>query len=291
MHTRSIPISFIVALFSIFTVLFQFGSYYFLNSILIMIGITFILTLIISHIILEISLDYNSCLFYLVLNILFGILLIFYIYFHQSNNYLFYTKWLFFIILLNWLLPISYTIVRNLFDPGPKFIGFTSYFKKASFFFVIFYMFIFFLFIFRSPIVIPAAAQLKEYNLIPFKTIAIYIEDFIYHNISLNEFLWYCAKIILLYIPYGFYIRLIFKKNSSFTRGILLLLLPIVIETIQYAYDIGRCDIDDFCLAIIGCLIGVFFYNILNSIYHLLTEEDFLYEPALFDFYDKRYYQ
>lgn len=88
-------------------------------------------------------------------------------------------------------------------------------------------------------------------NLVPFETISLYIR-----HLSLSSFFVNVVGNVLLFIPWGFCLPLLWRKNQKFWRMLALAaLLPLVIETGQLF--IGRyCDIDDFILNFTGALLG-----------------------------------
>ena len=92
-------------------------------------------------------------------------------------------------------------------------------------------------------------------NLIPFRTIRGFFRHFIFSIFMVN-----IVGNIVMFIPWGFGLPLLWKKRQSVTSVILFsALLPLFIETVQLF--IGRSvDVDDLILNFAGGLIGGFCY-------------------------------
>ncbi len=71
---------------------------------------------------------------------------------------------------------------------------------------------------------------------------------------------------ILMFIPMGFYLPSLFKKQKNF----LIMLLTVIcistsIECIQFFTKLGTSDIDDIILNVFGAIIGYIFYLIVKG--------------------------
>lgn len=71
---------------------------------------------------------------------------------------------------------------------------------------------------------------------------------------------------ILMFIPMGFYLPSLFKKQKNF----LIMLLTVIcistsIECIQFFTKLGTSDIDDIILNVFGAIIGYIFYFIVKG--------------------------
>jgi glycopeptide antibiotics resistance protein len=103
----------------------------------------------------------------------------------------------------------------------------------------------------------------RSYNLIPFKTIL----EFVGENSRVSSS--YAASNILgniiLFIPCGVYLRAI-PKQGRFTKSLLMMLIvTVAIESIQFAFGLGACDIDDVILNCVGGAIGIAGYALLGK--------------------------
>lgn len=96
-------------------------------------------------------------------------------------------------------------------------------------------------------------------NLIPFRTIRGYFRHFIFNIFMVN-----IVGNIVMFIPWGFGLPLLWKKRQS-VRSVVLFsaLLPLFIETVQLF--IGRSvDVDDLILNFAGGLMGGFSYLLIR---------------------------
>ncbi len=107
----------------------------------------------------------------------------------------------------------------------------------------------------------------RSYNLIPFKTIMVFIGggNFSSHDAS-NIF-----GNIVLFIPLGVYVRAIWKRGGHLKSLLTVILTVAAVEIIQYAFGLGAGDIDDVILNSIGGAIGITAYMLLAK---LLKEKE-----------------
>lgn len=108
----------------------------------------------------------------------------------------------------------------------------------------------------------------KSINLIPFHTMYQYIFTFNKNVDSWNQVsILNLAANATLFIPFGFFIPILFKSLKSIKKIIIMgFLTSCIIEIIQYF--IGRsADIDDVILNVIGVVIGYFIFALLNLKY------------------------
>jgi glycopeptide antibiotics resistance protein len=113
-------------------------------------------------------------------------------------------------------------------------------------------------------------------NFIPFGIITVQIEDYLYDYIPLSDIVTYLLSRILAFIPYGFYITLLLRRQSRLPRFFALLLLPFLIEVLQYIFIPARCDIGDLIYALIGGLLGTLLFYLMNVIFRAFSGKDFL---------------
>ena len=115
----------------------------------------------------------------------------------------------------------------------------------------------------------------RTFNLVPFKTIMLYIKAIKHTNLHLMII--NVLGNILLFLPLGFYLKA-FIKNINYTL-LTIISIPITIEILQYLLKTGVADIDDIILNIIGEIIGFFILLLLNRLYQKLnppTQDNFL---------------
>lgn len=64
----------------------------------------------------------------------------------------------------------------------------------------------------------------------------------------------------------GFFICLFTKGKSKYKHVYLIVLIPIIIEVLQYIFATGALDINDIILNVISGIIGVTAYAIIHKI-------------------------
>ncbi|WP_445491304.1 VanZ family protein [Niallia sp. 03133] len=102
-------------------------------------------------------------------------------------------------------------------------------------------------------------------NIMPFRNILQYIVDRDHYN--LNIIIDNLLGNILIFVPLGFFLPLLFKKYKKFSKVCLSsILISFFLEFLQIALHIGQFDIDDIILNTIGAVIGYFAISILIKI-------------------------
>lgn len=81
---------------------------------------------------------------------------------------------------------------------------------------------------------------------------------------------------IALAIPFGFYVKVYCRNLPLLIRIAVYLIIPFLLEAIQYLSGIGRADIDDYTLGMIGTVIGIIIYHIIYYISYNTHKRDFL---------------
>lgn len=116
-----------------------------------------------------------------------------------------------------------------------------------------------YLMLFGRNINIPNSHGNQSYNLQPFKTIMLYINNF--NSINLNTVIINLVGNIAVFIPFGLLLPVIFKRMRKFTVFFLTCAILISIaEILQLIFRVGSLDIDDLILNLIGCSIGFLCY-------------------------------
>lgn len=117
----------------------------------------------------------------------------------------------------------------------------------------------------------------NSFNIIPFKTINLYITGYINDFVSLKNFTINIFGNICAFMPYGIFIPLMFKRvNKYYKFLILMIVLVILIEVMQFITLSGSCDIDDLILNVMGATIIYFIYKIKRV--NILIKKIFLLE-------------
>ncbi len=106
--------------------------------------------------------------------------------------------------------------------------------------------------------------KLRTINLIPLKTIINFLTAG--STLSLRVIIVNLLGNIIIFIPLGFYIKALMKKNLP--TLFVTIFIPIIIEASQYILAVGISDIDDVILNVMGEWLGFYLLYLLNKIYY-----------------------
>lgn len=272
-------ISFLIVMLSMVTILVQFIAYYFIASPYIIIGLSSIVSILSTHILLNKSLSYETDFIYSFLTLFVSLIVTLLTYYSKDQSIIPYSSLLFAIVFINWFVPNLHCFIRNMIDTSSRIGGYQSFYRNNSIVFILFYIgIIIYGFVFPEDIqwFYPTPFISFQGNLLPFNILSTQIELYIYNQLPLSEILIYLISRVAFYGPYGFYITLISRKRSRVVRFLLYLLFPIVIETIQYIYSPSYFDIDDIIFGLMGSILGGLLFQLKNHIYRMFSGQDFL---------------
>lgn len=277
MNKRSVNIISLVILLSLICFIMEMCLYYFIPQHYVTIVFAVVTSLILSHFFLESSLNYDynfiHSSFMVITAVLFGTV----IYAIQPNQWISYDFSLVILVLVNWLTPFIYCSIRDLFDRGPRFDGYHIFFRRMCISFAVIYILALAKQYFITPIVPPYDAYpFGAHNFIPFMATGTYIESALNDGKSLIPIIVYISEMICLGIPFGFFARTCCHKVPLIVRLLIYLAFPAILETIQYYAGIGHSDIDDYVMTLIGIIIGLIIFHIINAIYQSMTSRDFM---------------
>ena len=94
-------------------------------------------------------------------------------------------------------------------------------------------------------------------NIIPFSTIIHYISGLLFNNINKSIVIMNFVTNLLLFAPMGFFVPILFKNKIKNIKQfvIMMLILTVFVEILQFITYRGSTDIDDVILNIIGAII------------------------------------
>ncbi len=267
----------LVILLSILTILLQFFFYYLFTLNVVILGIACLISVVCCHILLVKTSNYRICFDYSLLSLFISLVIIVLTYQGNTQNFLPYSNTMIGIAFINWLLPMLYCLIRYMFDYSSKADDFNDFYRYSSILFVLFYIGILVYGNFAGN-AFPWAYQSGSgaTNFIPFQIISNQLEDFIYDSYALNDIIIYLACRILIFIPYGFYLTILMRKQKRLFRYSILLVLPLLIETLQYFIIPQRFDVDDLIYGLLGGLLGCFVFFLTNIIFRAVSGNDFL---------------
>lgn len=285
----NIQVSSLIILLSIITILIQFVVYYFFAAFYVIWGIAILITLLCCHILLEQTSTYEVCFNYSSLILFMSFLITLLSYLGEDQSFLPYTGNMLAVGIINWLIPCLYCFLRNMLDYSTRFEDYNIFYRNHSLLFFLIYLGIMLYGMFvESAFPIAYRGALASANIIPFEAITILIEDYLYGIIPLSDVMVYLLIRILIFIPYGFQMTLVLRRQSRLLRFIVLLLPPIVLEIVQYFVISNRCDIDDVIYAIIGGVLGSILFYLCNLIFRAFTGKNFLATETDYPFANSR---
>lgn len=196
------------------------------------------------------------------------------------------SRTLFLIAFLAWFLTVGYAVVAAWFRGNTSLLYFPLFYKRATVFFYIIYigLIIYGLFFYDK---IPLE-ETERFQIVPFATLAAYIEAILNDVVPVGALIYYLLYRAAFFIPYGFLIALVCAKFHIVVRIVLLMVLPIVIEAVQFILRLNRCDIDDFIFALIGALVGMLCFLLFNSLFLHFTGKNYNGKDADREYYGRR---
>ncbi len=273
----NIQASSLIILLSIITIVVQFAAYYLFTAVYVILGASILICILSCHILQEQTSSYEACFNYSVLNLFISSVIVLLSFLGKEESFLPYTGWMLGIVLINWFLPCIHCFLRNMLDYGTRFEDYRSFYKHDSLLFFIIYIGIILYGSFvSSAFPFAYSGSLNYANFFPFEAITIQIEDYLYGLTPLSSILLYLACRLLIYLPYGYQMTLLLRRQGRPVRLAALLVLPLLIELFQYIFLPGRFDIDDVIYALLGGILGSLLFYISNLIFRAVTGRDFL---------------
>ena len=126
-------------------------------------------------------------------------------------------------------------------------------------------IFTFYLILMLDLLFLRVGMDTNSINLIPFKSITegINVYDGFRYRLA-DVQVW---ANVLIFIPAGIYFMVLKKKNSVLKTFLMVFLVSLGVEIIQYLFRIGASDIDDIILNCLGGIIGILIYCLLAKLF------------------------
>ena len=100
-------------------------------------------------------------------------------------------------------------------------------------------------------------------NLVPFHTIKLFINGYNNNVVTYHAFFENIYGNLLAFMPFAFFIPLIFKKVDKYYKFIIIMALIVLqIELLQFITMSGACDIDDVMLNLMGASIAYLVFSV-----------------------------
>ena len=186
---------------------------------------------------------------------------------------------------LAWLLPVVYGCLFTWAEGGSALPQFSSFYKRvAIFFYVVYFGVLVYWFVAYSRI--PKEEITAQF--IPFATFAAYIDGLISDTVPVERMIQFVAERIGMFFPYGFFVAMAGRKIHSLLRLGLVLVLPVIVELLQYILKFNSFDVDDIIFSLLGGLIGMLLFVIFNVLFQKTTGKNFDGSEIEKDYYGRR---
>lgn len=115
-----------------------------------------------------------------------------------------------------------------------------------------------------------------SFNLIPFKTIKLFINGYINGVVIRQDFITNIFGNICAFMPFAIFLPLLFKKMNKYLKFLItMIVIVVVIEVLQFVTLSGACDIDDLILNVLGASV-IYFITKIKFINRLIRKFFFL---------------
>lgn len=281
MNARTVNISSLVILLSLISLICECFIYYFLPQPAWSVLFAVLCSLILSHFFLESALSYSYNVLHTAFMTYGTLLYAIIVYFIPPNKWISYDFSMVVLVLANWITPFIYCTLRDLNDPGPRFNGFDRFFRQISISFLLIYIFVLIKQYYLTPIIPPfEKMSFGAQNFVPYMATGTYIEKTLLAGGNLRPLICFLAEMVVLFIPFGFFLRTFGRKAPFLLRLFLYLAFPACLEISQFLFGIGRGHIDDYVSALVGTLIGTLLYHIINGTFRIVAGREFAAERS-----------
>lgn len=277
MNKRSVSISSLIILLSLLSFIFEVCLYYFIKEHFVTVLAAIAISLALTHYFLEKTMDYDSCFLQSAFVTICSAGFVVVIYLLQPNPWMEYDYWALVMVLVNWLVPFIYCFLRDFCDHGPRFGGYLFFFYGMSAVFGVIYVLMLVKQQFLTPLVPPYdVMEFGAHNFVPFMATGHYFESALNSGKNIFSMILYIIEMVAFGIPYGFYARAFTREFPLLLRLLIYLCGPFFIEVIQAVSGIGRGDIDDFAFGVVGLIIGVIIFRIVDHVSQYANKRDYL---------------
>jgi len=91
----------------------------------------------------------------------------------------------------------------------------------------------------------------------------------VYRNAGVRLFLWLFIGNIIWFVPFGFLMPILLKKESFLKIAGLGFMFSFAIESVQFIFRLGVAELDDLILNTFGAVIGYLIYRLIAKKYFL----------------------
>lgn len=274
-NKNSIQFTTVIILLSFLTVFGEFALLYVMSNDFLATLIGCGIVLFLSILLLFAAYNFEAIFIYMLLNVVLSSLLATYsfweirYFYYSADNY---ELWM---VLINFTVPCLLCLICNLFDHN-SLANYRQFVRNSSLLFFVYYLCMF-IYIEFTPHT-DAIWSNGYTNLIPFYTIAGYIENYIYQVGSLKDIFYHLLIPIVIYLPAGFLLAVCMRHTNKLLRLLVALLLPLITEGIQYLIRVNNLNIDDVIYGFLGGILGQLLFFLLNALFLRIKGLEFLEE-------------
>ena len=274
-NKNSIQFTTVIILLSFLTVFGEFALLYVMSNDFLATLIGCGIVLFLSILLLFTAYNFEAIFIYMLLNVVLSSLLATYsfweirYFYYSADNY---ELWM---VLINFTVPCLLCLICNLFDQN-SLANYRQFVRNSSLLFFVYYLCMF-IYIEFTPHT-DAIWSNGLTNLIPFYTIAGYIENYIYQVGSLKDIFYHLLIPIVIYLPAGFLLAVCMRHTNKLLRLLVALLLPLITEGIQYLIRVNNLNIDDVIYGFLGAILGQLLFFLLNALFLRIKGLEFLEE-------------
>lgn len=274
-NKNSIQFTTVIILLSFLTVFGEFALLYVMSNDFLATLIGCGIVLFLSILLLFTAYNFEAIFIYMLLNVVLSSLLATYsfweirYFYYSADNY---ELWM---VLINFTVPCLLCLICNLFDQN-SLANYRQFVRNSSLLFFVYYLCMF-IYIEFTPHT-DAIWSNGLTNLIPFYTIAGYIENYIYQVGSLKDIFYHLLIPIVIYLPAGFLLAVCMRHTNKLLRLLVALLLPLITEGIQYLIRVNNLNIDDVIYGFLGGILGQLLFFLLNALFLRIKGLEFLEE-------------
>ena len=186
--------------------------------------------------------------------------------------------------LLAWLVPVLYACIYTWAEGSSVIADFAGFYIKAN---VLFY-FVYFGLMIYGVFFMHRGMDSNQIQLIPFATFAAYVDGVINETVPMVRLVEFLVNRVVFFIPYGFFIAMVCRKLHGVLRLTLLLIVPLLIEVLQFVLRLNSCDADDVIFAFLGGLIGMVSFLVMNKMFQSFTGRNFDASEVDKDYYGRK---
>ena len=186
---------------------------------------------------------------------------------------------------LAWVIPVVYAVVFTWVEGISAMAEFSDFYKKAVCFFYIVY---FGLIVYDMTLRPYVTLNEPSVQLIPFATFAALINGVLHKTAGIGQLVEFLLIRIVFFLPYGFFIAMVCRKLMGLLRVLLLLVVPVLVELLQFMTRRGSCDADDVMFGFLGALFGMLFFFLFNWMFQSIVGRNFDGSEVERDYYGRK---